>query len=149
MTRIHCHSLEETQNVAKDFAKNLLPGDVVAFFGEMGAGKTTFIKAIGKALGIPENHISSPTFQYLSIYKAPMPLFHFDLYRLKSVEDFLALGFEELFYKNGIACVEWSERILPILPERTIKVLLEHSGLEHSGLEHSGRETRIITIGKI
>ena len=139
MAHIHSHSLEETQTVAADFAKKLTPGDVIAFFGEMGAGKTTFIKAIGKALGIPENHISSPTFQYLTIYNAKTPLFHFDLYRLKSCEDFLALGFEEFFYRNGITCVEWSERIFPILPEKTIKILLEHADVD----------ARIITIGKI
>lgn len=120
-------SIEETTEIARTLANRLKPGDVLAFFGELGAGKTTFIKAVAQAAsGISEHAVSSPTFQYLNIYQGSLPFFHFDLYRLHGVEDFLSMGFEECFQQNGICCIEWAERISDILPPNTISISMAH-----------------------
>jgi tRNA threonylcarbamoyladenosine biosynthesis protein TsaE len=121
-------SLEETACYAREFAKSLKKGDVVAFFGDLGSGKTTFIRYLASELAkIAPESVNSPTFQYLNIYHGPsLSIYHFDLYRLKSASDFLALGFEEMLEGEGIACIEWAERIADILPERTISVAITH-----------------------
>ena len=120
-------SLEETDLFAKNLATTLKKGDLVAFFGELGSGKTTFLKSLIAALNhtSPED-IHSPTFTYLHIYEGTTAVYHFDLYRLKSAQDFTALGFHEFFEKNGICCIEWSERITELLPSSTIQVHLSH-----------------------
>jgi tRNA threonylcarbamoyladenosine biosynthesis protein TsaE len=121
-------SLEETAHLARSFAKELSPGAVIAFFGELGSGKTTFIRTLaGELCHIPLSTVNSPTFQYLNIYEGnERQLFHFDLYRLKGVDDFLSLGFEEMLSSNGVCCIEWAERIIDILPDETITVSLTH-----------------------
>jgi tRNA threonylcarbamoyladenosine biosynthesis protein TsaE len=120
-------SVEETTEIASTLAKKLKAGDVLAFFGQLGAGKTTFIKTVAQAItGISEHAVSSPTFQYLNIYQGNLPFFHFDLYRLQGVEDFLSMGFDECFHQNGICCIEWAERICDILPSNTISVSMAH-----------------------
>jgi tRNA threonylcarbamoyladenosine biosynthesis protein TsaE len=75
---------------------------------------------------MPPEDVSSPTFTYLHIY--PGPVYHFDLYRLKSAEEFLALGFDEYFNTDGIVCFEWAEKIASILPEKTLRITLKHAG---------------------
>lgn len=122
-------SAEQTSAVAVAFAKTLKPGDVLALFGQLGAGKTTFVKAIAQEItGIAANAVNSPTFQYLNIYPGSTPFYHFDLYRLRGAEDFLSMGFEELFYSGGICCIEWAERIQNILPPNVIRVSIHYVG---------------------
>lgn len=120
-------SLEETIEIAARFGKKLPFGAVVLFSGDLGAGKTTFIKglAIG-ACDIPAADVISPTFSILNIYKGKKCLFHFDLYRMHNAEDFIAMGFEEYLYPDGITCIEWSERIEQILPCGHYRVHIEH-----------------------
>ncbi len=72
--------------------------------------------------------VCSPTFTYLNIYKGPIDIYHFDLYRLRDEDEFLSMGFDEFFTADGICCIEWSERIQSILPENCIKVYLTHAG---------------------
>ena len=108
-------SLETTEALANSLAKKLKAGNVLALTGGLGAGKTTFVKALAKALG-SEDLVQSPTFVYLQIYDAPLPLFHFDLYRMRSSEDFLSMGFEEFFFKGGITLIEWPQIISHLLP---------------------------------
>ena len=122
-------SLEETDLFAKRFAATLKKGDIVAFFGDLGSGKTTFLKSLIATLNnISPDDIHSPTFTYLHIYPGDVPVYHFDLYRLNNASDFTALGFHEFFTASGICCIEWSEKIASILPPSTIKVLLTHAG---------------------
>ena len=98
-----------------------------AFFGDLGSGKTTFIKAlVSKLSGIHPHEISSPTFTYLHIYEGNIPIFHFDLYRLQNHEDFLERGFDEYFEAGGICCIEWAERIRPILPNDVLCIEMKH-----------------------
>lgn len=120
------NSAEETGDFAKTFAMTLPPGSVVAFFGDLAAGKTTFIKAlVSKVTGISEEEINSPTFVYMNHY---VGIYHFDLYRILEESEFLAMGFAEYFEMGGICLIEWAERIEAILPQGAIRVHLEHAG---------------------
>ena len=118
-------SQEETIQLASRFASCLNPGDIICLQGDLGSGKTSCVKGLVSQTD-PKN-VVSPTFNYLNIYQGPVPVFHFDLYRLKNSDDFLSMGFEEYLYSDGICCIEWFERILPILPQNSflidIKVL--------------------------
>lgn len=117
----HSFSAEQTISWAADFAAGLKPNDLVLLTGDLGAGKTTFAQGLARGLG-SEDLVQSPTYVYLQIYEASIPLFHFDLYRLVSSDDFLAMGFEEFFHKKGICLIEWPERIRPILPPDAIRI---------------------------
>ncbi len=123
----YAHSPEETKSLAIEFAKTLQPGKVIAFFGDLGTGKTTFIRYLTEALaGIDPSSVSSPTFQYLNVYSGRLPIYHFDLYRLKSAQDFVFLGFDEFLSQNGISCIEWAERIEGLLPQDAIRITITH-----------------------
>ena len=91
------NSEEETILFAENFARNLKSGDVVLLSGELGSGKTTFIKGIARAIGIDQDEIKSPSFVIMNLYEGRIPLYHFDLYRLENNEDINDLGFEEFF----------------------------------------------------
>lgn len=122
--RIVTHSAEETLAFGATFGSSLESNTIVCLFGELGAGKTTFVKGVVKGLtGITPQKVVSPTFVYLNIYDN---VYHFDLYRLQDCDEFLSLGFEDYLTAGGICCIEWSERIAPILPEGALTVTLSH-----------------------
>ncbi|MGP1415686.1 MAG: tRNA (adenosine(37)-N6)-threonylcarbamoyltransferase complex ATPase subunit type 1 TsaE [Treponema sp.] len=112
---------ERTIELGKVLGKSLKKGDVVAFTGTLAAGKTYFTKGIALALQI-EEEITSPTFTIVSEYSGALPLYHFDLYRLTSYDDFSDMGGEEYLYGDGVCVIEWSEKILNELPKNTIFV---------------------------
>ena len=117
-------------SLAVSFGKTLKKRSIVCFFGDLGAGKTTFIKGLVKGFaGINENLVSSPTYVYLNIYQGKEVVYHFDLYRLRDSDEFLSMGFDEMFFSDGICCIEWSERIENLLPPSVIKVTLENRGI--------------------
>lgn len=127
--------MEETVAFGKRLGAELSPGSVLCFFGDLAAGKTTLIKGLveGISEGVP-NEVCSPTFSYLNIYKGKTPIYHFDLYRLRDIDEFLSMGFDEFMEDpNGICLMEWSERIQNFLPRNSIKVTL-------SVLEETQRE---------
>ncbi|MBA3817202.1 MAG: tRNA (adenosine(37)-N6)-threonylcarbamoyltransferase complex ATPase subunit type 1 TsaE [Parachlamydiaceae bacterium] len=127
MVRHVTHSALDTQALAIEFGRALSPNSVVCFFGELGAGKTTFIKGLAEGLSAGlETQVSSPTFTYLNIYRGVSTLYHFDLYRLRDADEFLGMGFDEMFYAEGICCIEWSEKIASLLPPGTICVRMAH-----------------------
>lgn len=127
--RKHCKTAEETMAFAKEFSRCLRPNHVVCFFGDLGAGKTTFIKGLVEAVsGLSADLVNSPTFTYLNIYTGPQQtVYHFDLYRLRDVDEFLSMGFDEYMAAGGICCIEWSERIMELLPPLTIVVWMSVS----------------------
>lgn len=132
------HSPEETALFAEHLGSELPPNTVLTFFGNLGAGKTTFIKGLVKgAIQLPPSIVQSPTFTYLNVYRNEKTVYHFDLYRLRDSDEFLSMGFDEYFEADGICCIEWSERITPILPPSCIKVIMEHQ---------DSPDTRKITI---
>ena len=106
------------------FGSYLKPGNIIAMQGTLAAGKTTITKGIAKALNIEED-ITSPTFTLISEYEGKMPLYHMDVYRLDSTEDFINLGTEDLIYGKGVSIIEWSEKIMEALPKSTIILKLE------------------------
>lgn len=116
-------SLEETQKIAIKFAESLKSGDIVLLRGDLGAGKTQFTKGIAKGLGI-EDVVPSPTFTIMNSFGGK--LFHFDLYRLKSFDELLAVGAEEFLYSDGISVLEWPECVgLENFPNYAIMVTIE------------------------
>jgi tRNA threonylcarbamoyladenosine biosynthesis protein TsaE len=123
------NSADETMLLGKKLGNRLPANSVVCFFGDLGAGKTTFIKGLASAAAECDyEDVNSPTFVYLNIYEGIKKIFHFDLYRLKGHEDFLGMGFDEYLYAGGICCIEWSERIQSFLPEDCLKVSMVHIG---------------------
>jgi len=118
---------EATRSFAAAFSQDLLRhshSSLIALSGDLGAGKTTFMQGLVAGLGGCEAMVQSPTFVYLHHYPTATPVFHFDLYRLRSADDFLAMGFEEYFDKPGITAIEWPERIASILPSTAIRIHL-------------------------
>jgi tRNA threonylcarbamoyladenosine biosynthesis protein TsaE len=112
-------SAESTQALAESWACYFKAGDVITLVGDLGAGKTTFVKGLAQGLGVAESiAVTSPTFTYFQHYGDGAVLFyHFDLYRLSGEEDFLSLGFDDfLDDREAIACIEWPERIAALLP---------------------------------
>lgn len=124
MKKFFSGSAEETIRIGQQFGKTLKDNAVICFFGDLAAGKTTFIKGIASGVAnIHLDEVSSPTFVFLNIYAGIRSVFHFDLYRLKDSDEFLGMGFDE-FFDRGICCIEWSERIANMLPPNHIKVEL-------------------------
>jgi tRNA threonylcarbamoyladenosine biosynthesis protein TsaE len=119
-----CDSAEKTLKAGERLGESLIPGDVVALSGPLGAGKTVFARGIAESIGIQEP-VTSPTYTLISEYEGRMPLYHMDLYRLGSPEEFTWLGVEEMLNGSGITLIEWSERAGEELPERTITVNIE------------------------
>ena len=113
----------DTIRTGEAIVRILKAGDVVALAGDLGAGKTTLTKGIARALGVQEE-VTSPTFCIVSEYEGTLPLRHIDLYRLSGVEDFDDIGGEELFWRDGVCVVEWSERIETSLPKNALRVYI-------------------------
>lgn len=127
-------SVSETQKVAKDLVKKLKHGGIVALYGELGSGKTTFVQGSAKSLKIKEK-VQSPTFVIVKEYKIDVSsikykvlrLIHIDLYRVKSVQEAKDIGITEYFNQPGtITFIEWPEKIEKLLPKKTIKIEFEH-----------------------
>ena len=117
-------SPEETIALGVRIGNKLKKGDVIAMQGTLAAGKTTITKGIAAALGITET-VTSPTFTLISEYEGKMPLYHMDVYRLDSTEDFINLGTDDMIYGKGVSVIEWSEKIMEELPSSTIIIKLE------------------------
>ncbi len=114
-------SESETERFAAEFAKTLKSGSVVAFEGDLGAGKTAFSRGVAKALNSRDN-VSSPTFAIVNEYDADIPIFHFDMYRIETLGELYSIGFFEYLERGGICLIEWSENIYSALPEDTVFV---------------------------
>lgn len=124
MLELRSNSAETTIEIGKKIGNCLTKGTIIAFKGTLAAGKTTLTKGIAEALEIDEV-ITSPTFTLISEYEGRLPLYHFDVYRLDSVEDFLNLGSEEMMYGDGVCAIEWSEKIEAALPNDAIIIDIE------------------------
>ncbi len=135
-----CHSPEETMALGESLGKVLLVNNVLCFFGDLGAGKTTFIKGIVKGYAqYPSEQVNSPTFVYLNIYSGNHTVYHFDLYRLRDADEFISMGFDEMFTAEGICCIEWSEKIAHLLPPGCLKITMEHSEEESRLIKIEGK----------
>jgi tRNA threonylcarbamoyladenosine biosynthesis protein TsaE len=140
-TKYTTHSAEETHSLGKLFGESLSAGAIIAFFGDLGAGKTTFIRGLIEGIGdIDIRTVCSPTFTFLNIYNGSKRVFHFDLYRLPREEEFFAAGFDEYFQSNGICCIEWAEKIVSSLPAHAFSVTLSYLGERARQIEISRGE---------
>lgn len=115
---------EETKEFGRALAKELKAGSVVALSGPLGSGKTVLIQGICSGLGVTE-FVTSPSFVIINEYPGKVKVYHFDLYRLENIEEFIKLGYEEYFYGNGITLIEWAEKIKTFLPEERMEINLE------------------------
>jgi tRNA threonylcarbamoyladenosine biosynthesis protein TsaE len=118
---------EETLLAGEEFSKTLKEGDVVALNGDLGAGKTVFVKGIAKGLHI-EDIVTSPTFTILREYKGALPLYHFDVYRISDPDEMFEIGFSEYLDGGGVSVIEWAEKVKEWLPCRRIDVLIKKIG---------------------
>jgi tRNA threonylcarbamoyladenosine biosynthesis protein TsaE len=130
---IRISNLDNIREAARQFIENIGDHRVFAFYGKMGAGKTTFIKAICEELGV-EDIITSPTFAIVNEYTSQSSLltpndsiFHFDFYRIKKLEEVYDMGFEDYFYSGSLCFIEWPELIEEVLPEDAVKVTIEEN----------------------
>ncbi len=117
-------SAEDTRRTGEEIGKRLSKGDVVTLHGTLGAGKTTLVKGIAAALGINED-ITSPSFTIISEYLGRLPLYHMDLYRIDSIEEFELIGPEEMLEGEGVSVIEWAEKAENFFPDSAVKVTLE------------------------
>ena len=125
---IKIDNLEHIHEAAREFISAMGEGTVFAFYGHMGAGKTTFIKAVCECLGV-EDVINSPTFAIVNEYRAESSelIYHFDFYRIKKLEEVYDMGYEDYFYSGALCFIEWPELIEELLPEDAVKVYIEEN----------------------
>ena len=119
----YTHSELETEQLAERLAPLLRPGTVIAFDGDLGAGKTAFTRGLARGLGITDR-VTSPTYTIVNEYDGKVPLFHFDMYRLASSEELFDIGWEDYLDRGGICALEWSERAEGLFGPETVKVTL-------------------------
>lgn len=125
MKSITINSLDSINDAAHEFIAQMGDETVYAFYGEMGAGKTTFINALCKELGVEDDTTNSPSFSIINEYRSDTTaelIYHFDLYRLESIEEAFDIGVEDYFDSGALCFLEWPERIADILPNDTVKV---------------------------
>ncbi|MEW6620922.1 MAG: tRNA (adenosine(37)-N6)-threonylcarbamoyltransferase complex ATPase subunit type 1 TsaE [bacterium] len=117
---------EQTKLWGERLGKYLEKSDIVCLFGGLGAGKTVFTQGIARGLGVADEYVNSPTFLMLREYRqARLPLFHFDLYRLESLNELYDLGYEEYFFGDGITVIEWPEKVEELIPPEYLRVEIE------------------------
>ncbi len=123
------HSLDDTARIAVEVAKLVSPGTCITLEGDLGAGKTTFVRSLVAALGGKENAVSSPTFMLLNIYTTTfINVFHLDAYRVHGSDDFEAIGFSELLEQRGVVIVEWASRVIDLMPANRIAIQISNAG---------------------
>ena len=116
-------SVEQTEAIAAELAARLVGGEVIAMQGDLGAGKTQFVRGLVRGLGGEPRSVSSPTFVLLNVYDGGrLTVFHLDAYRIGGADDFEAIGFAELLEQGGVVAVEWPERVEALLPARLLRV---------------------------
>jgi tRNA threonylcarbamoyladenosine biosynthesis protein TsaE len=133
---ITTHSTAQTESAGEMIAKTLHRGDFVAMFGDLGVGKTAFVRGMAKYL-CPGARVQSPTYTIVNEYRGSIPLYHFDMYRIDGEETLYATGFFD-YIENGICVAEWCENIGPYIPDRSVIVKIEK--------DPSGNDTELRTI---
>ena len=126
---IRINTLADINEAAKQFIANMGDSKVFAFYGKMGAGKTTFVKAVCEELGV-DDVITSPTFAIVNEYQSARTgdsIFHFDFYRIKKLDEVYDMGYEDYFYSGSLCFLEWPELIEELLPEDAVKVTIEET----------------------
>lgn len=118
--------LTTIDDAARQFVEAIGDRTVFAFFGGMGAGKTTFIKAVCQQMGVTEDMVSSPTFAIVNEYEGSSgSIYHFDFYRIRQISEAVNMGFDDYLYSGNLCFIEWPELVEPLLPEDTVRVIIE------------------------
>lgn len=120
-------SESNTEQIAYEFAKTLKKGDFIAFFGNLGSGKTAFTRGLAKYF-CPYARVSSPTYAIVNEYLGDIPIFHFDMYRIEDEDSLYSIGFYDYLERNGICVCEWSENITYALPDKRYDITFEKTG---------------------
>ena len=123
------HSLDDIRTAAKAFIEQMDQNTVFAFYGKMGAGKTTFIKAVCEELGVSDV-VNSPTFSIVNEYRSDDTgelIYHFDFYRIQKIDEVYDMGYEDYFYSGALCFIEWPELIEDLLPGDVVKVTIEEN----------------------
>lgn len=126
--KIVIKNLDEISTAAREFLKIMGENRVFAFYGSMGAGKTTFIKALCEELGVTET-VGSPTFAIINEYRGGngLPIYHFDFYRINKLEEVYDFCYEDYFYSGNLCLIEWPELVESLLPENTVRVSIQET----------------------
>ena len=135
------HSTQETEAIGEELAQKLRGGDVLAFTGSLGMGKTAFTRGLARGLGC-RGRVTSPTFTIVNEYEGRTPLFHFDMYRLGSSDELFDIGWDDYLARGGVCAVEWRERVSDALPGDTIFVDIARTD------EHEDWRTITVTGGR-
>ena len=137
-TTLFTHDAEETGALGACLGRVLLPGDLVALTGELGAGKTCFVQGLARGLEVPEDsYVRSPTFVILNIYPGRFPLHHMDMYRIMDPAELEDIGYREFFFGEGVTVVEWADKIPDLLPDERMSIHLKFQG-------ETGRELALV-----
>lgn len=132
-------NVEETMRFGEKLGMLLSPGDVVALVGELGAGKTTLVKGVVQGLGVTDRRaVKSPTFSLVHTYKGRMPVYHFDAYRLEDAQDMLDIGSDEMISGDGVAIVEWADKVSGCLPKEYLQITLTAVSQNERNIEICG-----------
>lgn len=137
---VNVNHIRDTEQVAQAFAASTVSGLVIGLTGELGSGKTLFVRAYCEALGVDPQQISSPTFVLVNQYSGRFPVSHFDTYRLADLDEFLAIGADELLDSDEVCLVEWADRVTEVLPADRIDVQITSTG-------ESSRQFRFVAGG--
>ena len=124
---ITTNSPEQTELLGKKLAARLNPGDVIAYYGDLGAGKTAFTRGLARGLDC-RDRVTSPTFTIVNEYQGRIPLFHFDMYRLGGEDELFDIGWEDYLARGGVCAVEWSENVEGAFYGDEIRVVFEKTG---------------------
>ncbi|MBR4719781.1 MAG: tRNA (adenosine(37)-N6)-threonylcarbamoyltransferase complex ATPase subunit type 1 TsaE [Lachnospiraceae bacterium] len=117
-------SSEETYELGRELGKKAVPGEVYTLVGDLGTGKTVFAQGFAEGMGVRE-YVNSPTFTILQIYEeGRMPLYHFDVYRIEEPEEMEEIGYEDYFYSDGVALIEWADLIEELIPKDAHRVVI-------------------------
>ncbi|MFA5144589.1 MAG: tRNA (adenosine(37)-N6)-threonylcarbamoyltransferase complex ATPase subunit type 1 TsaE [Candidatus Omnitrophota bacterium] len=136
-------SVKDTLGIGRAIAKNLQKGDVICLFGQLGSGKTVLAKGIAGGLGIEKNKVISPSFVLIREHNSgKLPVYHFDLYRLKDPKDIAAIGYEEYLYGDGVSIIEWADRLGYLLPRGFLKIELSFKDSSRRSLKFSASGRR-------
>ena len=127
----------ETQALGERLGARLGRGDVVACIGSLGAGKTCFLQGLARGLGVT-TAVTSPTFVLVNQYRGRLPVYHVDAYRTANATDLMDQGLEEMLHGEGVTIVEWADKLLPLLPPRTVTVTIEGLGDEPRQIDLAG-----------
>jgi tRNA threonylcarbamoyladenosine biosynthesis protein TsaE len=137
VARLTADSTEATRELGARLGRAARPGEVVALYGDLGAGKTCLAQGVAAGLGVT-GPVTSPTFILIAEHRGRLPLYHVDLYRTDRLDEIVALGLDELFDSDGVTVVEWAEKAEPILPARAVRVRIRGAGEEPREIEIEG-----------